>query len=95
MGEFHIAVEMLDKLRPMVWKRIVYSLVIIGMVYMQFYDLHFVFKITIREIMISTVGLAALFFVWFDYYISVKTYRKYQDKLILLTEPDKNKEMEL
>jgi hypothetical protein len=62
MGEFHIAVEMLDKLRPRVWKRIVYSLVIIGMVYMRFYDLHFAFKVMIKEIMISTVGLATLFF---------------------------------
>jgi hypothetical protein len=91
MGELHIAVEMLDKLRPKIWKRIVYSLAIIGIVYMQFYALPLAFKITIREIMTSTVGLAALFFVWFDYYISAKTYRKYQDKLISLTELDKIK----
>jgi hypothetical protein len=89
MDELHIAVEMLDKLRPKIWKRIVPSLVISGMVYIQFYDLPIEFKITIKEIMISTVGLATLFFVWFDYYFSVKTYHKYQDKLISLTEPNK------
>jgi hypothetical protein len=90
MDELHIAVEMLDKLRPKVLKRIVPSLVIIGTVYIQFYTLPIAFKITIKEIMISTVRLATLFFVWFDYYFSVKTYRKYQDKLILLTEFNKN-----
>jgi hypothetical protein len=91
MDELHIAVEMLERLRPKVWKRIVSSLVIIGMVYIQFFDLPHLLKITIKEIMISTAGLATLLFVWFDYYFSVKTYRKYQDKLILLTEPNKVK----
>jgi hypothetical protein len=95
MDELHIAVEMLEKLRPKAWKQIVPSLVIIGIVYIQFYTLPLAFKITIREIMISTVGLAALFFVWFDYYIAAKTYRKYQDKLISLTELDKIKRIEL
>jgi hypothetical protein len=95
MSELHIAVEMLDKLRPKVWKRIVSSLAIIGMVYIQFYTLPLVFKITIKEIMISTLGLATLFFVWFDCYFSIKTYRKYQDKLISLTEPNKNDEIRL
>jgi hypothetical protein len=89
MDELHIAVEMLDKLRPKVWKRIMLSLLIIGMVYIQFYTLPLTFKITIKEIMVSTAGLAALFFIWFDHYFSVKTYHKYQDKLISLTEPNK------
>jgi hypothetical protein len=91
--ELYIAVEMLDKLRPKAWKRIVFSLVIIGMVYIQFYALPLVFKITIKEIMVSAAGLAALFFLWLDYYFSVKTYRKYQDKLISLTEVNKIKEI--
>jgi hypothetical protein len=95
IGELHIAVEMLDKLRPKILKRIVFSLVIIGMVYIHFYAFPLAFKITIREIMISTVGLIMLFFIWHDYYFSVKTYRKYQDKLILLTEFDKTKEIKL
>jgi TRAP-type C4-dicarboxylate transport system permease small subunit len=60
MDELHIAVEMLEKLRPKAWKRIVPSLVIIGMVYIQFYTLPLAFKITTKEIMISTVGLATL-----------------------------------
>jgi hypothetical protein len=93
MDELHIAVEMLDKLRPKAWKRIMPSLAIIGMVYVQFYALPFAFKITIKEILISTVGLAVLFFIWFDYHFSVKTYRKYQGKLISLTEPNKIKEI--
>jgi hypothetical protein len=91
MDELHILVEMLEKLRPRLWKRFLPSLVIIGMVYIQFFDLPHAFKITSKEIMISTAGLATLFFVWFDYYFSVKTYHKYQNKLISLTEPNKNK----
>jgi hypothetical protein len=88
--ELHIAVEMLDKLRSNVWKRIALSLAIIGMVYTQFYAFPLAFKITIREIMTGTVVLVTLFFVWFDYYFSVKIYRKYRNKLILLTEPNKS-----
>ncbi|MDR2803746.1 MAG: hypothetical protein LBB22_05605 [Treponema sp.] len=94
MGELHIAVEMLDKLRPKIWKRIVLSLMITGMVYIQFYALSLAFKITIKEI-ISTVGLITLFFIWFDYYFDVKTYRKYQDKLISLTEINKQPQSKL
>jgi hypothetical protein len=91
MDELHIAVEMLERLRPKIWKRIVSSLVIIGMVYIQFYTLPLAFKITFTGTIINMAGFATLFFVWFDYYFSVKTYRKYQDKLILLTEPSKVK----
>jgi hypothetical protein len=87
-----IAVEMLDRLRPKVWKRVVLSLVIIGMAYIQFYIFPLAFKITIKEIMISTVRLVTLFFIWLDYYFSAKTYRKYQNKLILLTVPNKSTE---
>jgi hypothetical protein len=91
MDELHIAIEMLDRLRPKAWKRIMPSLVIIGTVYIQLCPL--AFKITIKEIMISTAGLVVLFFIWFDYHFSVKTYRKYQGKLIFLTEPNKIREI--
>jgi hypothetical protein len=85
MGELHIAVEMLAKLRPIIWKRIVFSLAIIGMVYMQFYRMPIDFKITINEIMTSALGLVTLFFVWIEYHFSAKMYRKYQDILISIT----------
>jgi hypothetical protein len=91
MNGLYIAVEMLGKLRPPIWKRIVFSFVIIGIVYMQFYSLPIDFKITIKEIMADTLGLAALFFVWIDYHFSVKIYRKYQDIIISMTELKKGK----
>jgi amino acid permease len=78
---------MLDKLRPRIWKQMLASLLIIGMVYIRFYDLVPDFNVTLKETITGTIGLAALFLVWFDYYVSMKTYRKYQDILISMTEP--------
>jgi uncharacterized protein involved in cysteine biosynthesis len=95
MDELYIAVEMLDKLMPQIWKRIVLSLLIAGMVYLQFLCFVPCVQNHIKEMIISTVGLIALFFVWFDYYFDEKTYRKYQDKLISLTELNKNDEIKL
>jgi hypothetical protein len=86
MDELHIAVEILDKLRPTIWKKIVLSLMIMGMVYMQFFCLSLDSNITIKETMTGAVGLAALFFIWLHYYFSLKTYRKYQNALISITE---------
>ncbi|MDR1030514.1 MAG: hypothetical protein LBL76_06530 [Treponema sp.] len=87
MDTLCITVEMLDKLRPRIWKQMLASLLIIGMVYIRFYDLVPDFNVTLKETITGTIGLAALFLVWFDYYVSMKTYRKYQDILISMTEP--------
>jgi hypothetical protein len=85
MDALHIAVEMLDKLRPKIWVNIVSSLVIIGMGYAQFCGLPLDFKVTVREILVCTIGLSALIFVWVNYHFSMKTYRKYQNTLISMT----------
>lgn len=86
MDHLHIAVEILDKLRPRIWKKIVYSLMIIGIVYVQFYGFSLDSKAAVKEIMTGVFGLGALFVVWIDYYFSIRTYRKYQDTLISITE---------
>jgi hypothetical protein len=89
MNPLCIAVEMLDKLRPRVWKKMLVSLLIMGMVYIRFYEVLPDCKLTITETIMGTIGLAALVFVWFDYYVSMKTYRKYQEILMSMTEPRK------
>jgi amino acid permease len=86
MDELHIAVEILNTLRPAIWKKIISSLMLMGIVCLQFYNLPFDSKVAIKETMTSAVGLAALFFIWLEYYFSLKTYRKYQNTLISITE---------
>ena len=86
MDSLHLAIDMLGKMYPEIWKSIVSSLAIIGMVYLQFYDLPPDFKVTVKEILVCTIGLAALIFLWVNFYFSFKTYRKYQDTLVSMTE---------
>jgi hypothetical protein len=85
MDALHIAVEMLNKLRPKIWVSIVFSIVFIGMVSIQFCGSPLDFKVTIKEILVCTIGLAALIFVWINYHFSMKTYCKYQVTLISMT----------
>jgi hypothetical protein len=52
----------------------------------QFYGFSLDPKAAVKEITTGVFGLGALFVVWIDYYFSIRTYRKYQDTLISITE---------
>jgi hypothetical protein len=90
MDTLRVAIEMLDTLRPRIWKTILSSLVIVGMVSIPLYKVLSDFDITGGEVLLGAVGVAALVVVWFDYHFSMRIYRKFQETLISMTEPGKS-----
>jgi hypothetical protein len=68
----HIAVEMLNTLRPRFWKAFILSLLFIGIAILQLYSLFLVSSFSIKGVITIIVGLAALFFIWTDYCFSLK-----------------------
>jgi hypothetical protein len=86
MSEKIFFINMLDNLRPSFWKSIVFTLLLLGMIYGLFEGTAPDTGAAVKTLVMGAFDLAAAVFVWIDYQRENKIYHKYQSKLIELTE---------